>query len=168
MPALALMLGAMWLFDKPGARYAFLSGIVYALAIQTRFTSLFLFVYFALDTVLSPKKIRSLAFLLAGAAVAIAPYLIWIRWNYGSFFFPFVQARRIVTEWTAPVPAGFYWEALLEVFPYSMWLFFGAGVLLPVARWAAYERTDEDGTTLTGSTGLGDQTRRQFVLLMWG
>src|SRR5256885_275690 len=76
MPALALMLASMWLFDKPGARYAFLSGIIYALAIQTRFTSLFLIVYFVLDAILSPKKIRSLAFLLAGAAVAIAPYLV--------------------------------------------------------------------------------------------
>ena len=168
VPALALMLAAMWLFDKPGARYAFLSGIVYALAIQTRFTSLFLFVYFALDTVLSPKKIRSLAFLLAGAAVAIAPYLIWIRWNYGSFFFPFVQARRIVTEWTAPVPAGFYWEALLVVFPHSMWLLFGAGVLLPVARLAMVGRTGEGGRRLAGLAGLSDQTRREFVLLMWG
>ena len=168
VPALALMLASMWLFDKPGARYAFLSGIIYALAIQTRFTSLFLIVYFVLDAILSPKRTRSLAFLLAGAAVAIAPYLVWVRWNYGSFFFPLVQARRIVTEWTAPVPAGFYWEALLEVFPYSMWLFFGAGILLPIARRAMHGRTDEDGKTVTGSTGLSDQTRRQFVLLMWG
>ena len=167
MPALALMLAAMWLFDKPGARYAFLSGILYALAIQTRFTSLFLIVYFALDAVLSPKKIRSMAFLLAGAAAAIAPYLVWIRWNYGSFFFPFVQARRIVTEWTAPVPASFYWDALLQVFPYSMWFFFGAGVLLPVARRAMDRRTGEDGGRLTGLAGLSDQTKRQFVLLMW-
>src|SRR5260221_1817237 len=74
----------------------------------------------------------------------------------------------MVTEWTAPVSAGFYWEALLEVFPYSMWLFFGAGILLPIARRAMHGRTDEHGTTLTGSTGLIDQTRRQFVLLMWG
>ena len=168
MPALALMLASMWLFDKPGARYALLSGIIYALAIQTRFTSLFLLVYFALDAVVSPKKIRSMAFLLAGAAVAIAPYLVWIRWNYGSFFYPFVQARRIVTEWTAPVPGSFYWEALLQVFPYSMWLFFGTGVLLPVARWATCRRTGEDGERLTGLAGLSDQAKRQFVLLMWG
>src|SRR5439155_5599341 len=76
IPALTLMLASMWLFDKPGARYAFLSGVIYALAIQTRFTSLFLIVYFALDTILSPKKIRNVAFLHAGAAVAISPYLV--------------------------------------------------------------------------------------------
>src|SRR5258706_11979315 len=44
MPALALMLAAMWLFDKAGARYAFLSGIIYAFALQTRVTLLFFFV----------------------------------------------------------------------------------------------------------------------------
>ena len=168
MPALALMLASMWLFDKPGARYAFLSGVIYALAVQTRFTSLFLVVYFALDTILSPKKIRSLAILSAGAAVAVAPYLIWIRWTYGSFFFPFAQARRIVTEWTAPVPGSFYGDALLQLFPYSMWLFFGAGVLLAVAHGAMQRRAREDGGRLTGLAGLSDQTRRQFVLLMWG
>ena len=117
MPALGLMLAAMWLFDKPGPRFAPLAGAVYALAIQTRFTSLFLIFYFGLDAILSPKKMRNLAFLLAGAAAAITPYLLWVRWNYGSFFFPFVMARRIVTEWTAPVPARFYWNALPEIFP---------------------------------------------------
>src|SRR5439155_24788107 len=110
---------------------------------------------------------RSLAFLLAGAALAISPYLIWIRWNYGSFFYPFVQARRIVTEWTAPVPAGFYWEALLEVFPYSMWLFFGAGVLLPVAQGAMQRRAREGGGRLTGLAGVSGRTRRELGLLTW-
>jgi 4-amino-4-deoxy-L-arabinose transferase-like glycosyltransferase len=136
MPALALMLAAMWLFDRRGVRNAFLSGIVCALAIQTRFTSLFLLVYFALDAALSSGKIRNLAVLLAGVAVAIAPYLAWVQWHYGTYFFPFVHARMIVTEWTAPVPAALYWEGLLRMFPYSMWLFFGAGILLPAARWA--------------------------------
>src|SRR6266446_2379059 len=79
-------------------------------------------------------------------------------------FFP----RRIVTEWTAPVPAGFYWEALMQVFPYSMWLFFGAGVLLPVAHGAMQRRAREDGGRLTGLAGLSARTRREFVLLMWG
>src|SRR5262245_5857999 len=158
VPALALMLAAMWLFDKPGARYAFLAGAVYALAIQTRYTSLFLVVYFALDAVFPPRKIRSLAFLLAGAAVAIAPYLVWVRWHYGTFFYPLVQARRIVTEWTAPVPAGFYWDALPQIFPYSMWLFFAVGILLPLSRRTMFPRAGENG-------GLDEEIRRLLVLL---
>jgi 4-amino-4-deoxy-L-arabinose transferase-like glycosyltransferase len=168
MPALALMLAAMWLFDKPGARYAFLSGVAYALAIQTRFTSLFLLVYFALNVIFFPKKIRSLSLLIAGAALAIAPYLVWVRLTYGTFFFPMVQARRIVTEWTAPVPARFYWEALLQVFPYSVWLFFAVGISLPLARWAMHRVADKAGGRSAGPAGPSDPTRRQLVLLIWG
>jgi 4-amino-4-deoxy-L-arabinose transferase-like glycosyltransferase len=168
MPALALMLAAIWLFDKPGSRFALLAGAVYALAIQTRFTSIFLIFYFALDATLSPKKMRNLPFLLAGAAAAITPYLLWVRWNYGSFFFPFVMARRIVTEWTAPVPAKFYWNALIEIFPYSMWLFFGVGALLPVVLWAMRRRNGGDARPLAAISESSGQTKRQIVLLLWG
>ena len=153
MPAVAFMLAAMWLFDKPGPRFAILAGAAYALAVQTRFTSLFLIVYFALDASLSPRKLRQLAILVAAAGVTIAPYLIWVRWNYGSFLFPFILARRIVTEWTAPVASGFYFDAVLEIFPPSLRLFFALGLLLFVIRWHA---------------ALGSQTKRQLVLLMWG
>jgi len=153
MPAVALMLAAMWLFDKPGPRFAILAGAAYALAVQTRFTSLFLIVYFALDASLSREKLRQLAILVVAAGVTIAPYLVWVRWNYGSFLFPFVLARRIVTEWTAPVASGFYFDAVLEMFPPSLRLFFALGLLLFVMRWPA---------------ALGSQTKRQLVLLMWG
>jgi 4-amino-4-deoxy-L-arabinose transferase-like glycosyltransferase len=149
MPAVAFMLAAMWLFDKPGPRFAILAGAAYALAVQTRFTSLFLIVYFALDASLSLKKLRQLAILVVAAGVTIAPYLIWVRWNYGSFLLPFVLARRIVTEWTAPVAARFYFDAVLEIFPPSLWLFFALGLLSPVMRWAG-------------------QAKRQLVLLVWG
>jgi 4-amino-4-deoxy-L-arabinose transferase-like glycosyltransferase len=168
MPALALMLAAMWLFDKPGPRYAVLAGAVYALAIQTRFTSLFLVVYFVLEAVLSPKKLRNLVLLLAGAAATITPYLLWIRWNYGSFFFPFVWARRIVQEWTASVPPSFYWYALTVIFPISMWLFFGIGVLLMLERWSGSRRNRNGAASLSPPPGVDDQTRRQIVLLLWG
>jgi 4-amino-4-deoxy-L-arabinose transferase-like glycosyltransferase len=149
MPAVAFMLAAMWLFDKPGPRFAILAGAAYALAVQTRFTSLFLIVYFALDASLSLKKLRQLAILVVAAGVTIAPYLIWVRWNYGSFLFSFVLARRIVTDSTAPVAARFYFDAVLEIFPPSLWLFFALGLLSPVMRWAS-------------------QTKRQLVLLIWG
>ena len=153
MPAVALMLAAMWLFDKPGPRFAILAGAAYALAVQTRFTSLFLIVYFALDASLSREKLRQLAILVVAAGVTIAPYLVWVRWNYGSFLFPFVLARRIVTEWTAPVASGFYFDAVLEIFPPSLRLLFALGLLLFVMRWNA---------------ALDSQTNRQLVLLTWG
>ena len=154
MPAVAFMLAAMWLFDKPGPRFAILAGAAYALAVQTRFTSLFLIVYFALDASLSLKKLRQLAILVVAAGVTIAPYLIWVRWNYGSFLFPFVLARRIVTEWTAPVAPRFYFDAVLEIFPPSLWLFFALGLLSPaMCRAMRYQ---------------SEGTKRQLALLMWG
>lgn len=168
MPALALMFAAIWLFDKSGPRFALLSGLGYALAIQTRFTSLFLFVYFALAATLSPKRMRDLAVLLAGAAAAVTPYLLWVRWNYGSFFFPFSLARRIVTEWTAPVPGSFYWKALIEIFPLSMWLFFGVGALLPVAGWVLPRLNGDGAGPRPPVTELSDQIKHQLVLLVWG
>ena len=167
-PAAGLMLAAMWLFDKPGARYACLAGIVYALAVQTRFTSLFLIVYFVLDTAFSPGKFRNLTILLAAAAAAMIPYLAWAQSRFGSFYFPFAHARRIVTEWTAPVPAGFYWDALVQVFPPSLWAFFGAGVLLPVARWAMSRRAGEPHRPWIVFAAMSEQGKRRAVLLLWG
>jgi len=167
MPAVAFMLAAMWLFDKPGPRFAMLAGATYALAIQTRFTSLFLIVYFALDASLSLKKLRQLVILVVAAGVTIAPYLIWVRWNYGSFLFPFVLARRIVTEWTAPVPARFYFDAVLEIFPPGLWLFFALGLCSAVVRWGL--RYHSEGETVSAqNAALSSQTKRQLVLLMWG
>src|SRR2546429_1923063 len=137
MPAVAFMLAAMWLFDKPGPRFAILAGAAYALAVQTRFTSLFLIVYFALDASLSLKKLRQLAILVVAAGVTIAPYLILVRWHYGSFLLPSLLARRIVTEWTAPVASGFYFDAVLEIFPPSLRPFFSLWLLLFGMRWNA-------------------------------
>src|SRR5207302_7812944 len=167
MPAVAFMLAAMWLFDKPGPRFAILAGATYALAIQTRFTSLFLIVYFALDASLSLKKLRQLVILLVAAGITIAPYLIWVRWNYGSVLFPFVLARRIVTEWTAPVPARFYFDAVLEIFPPSLWLFFALGLCSPVTRWGSRYRSEGEAVPAE-NPGLSSQAKRQLVLLMWG
>src|SRR5215470_1083367 len=104
MPAVALMIAAMWLFDKQGSRYAIVSGVVYALAIQTRFTSLFLLAYFVVDTLFFPRNIRRLAAFLAGAAAAMIPYLSWAQSNFGSAFLPFIQARKIITQWTEGRP----------------------------------------------------------------
>jgi 4-amino-4-deoxy-L-arabinose transferase-like glycosyltransferase len=167
MPAVTLMLAAMWLFDKPGARYALLSGVMYALAIQTRFTSLFLLAYFVLDTAFSPKKIRNLALLVSGSAGAMIPYLIWSRWSFGSVFFPFAQSRKIITQWTAPNQASLYASALGQIFTYSTWLFFLAGILLPLAQYGMHRRTGAEPPP-TSRVGLNDRGKRRAVLLIWG
>jgi len=165
MPAVALMISAMWLFDKPGSRYAIISGIVYALAIQTRFTSLFLLTYFVVDSLFCPRNIRRLAAFLVGAAAAMIPYLSWGLWNFGSAFLPFIQARKIITQWTAPTPPSLYTGALLQIFPYSTWVCFGVGILLPIARWV---RTSSPRHANRPPFTRNTQSKRRTVLLIWG
>ncbi len=167
MPAVALMLAAMWLFDKSGAPFALLAGVAYALSIETRFTSLFLMLYFLLEVALSPRKFRQLVLLGVGAAASLGPYLIWLKWKYDSFFYPFVLARRIVQEWTAPVPARFYFEGVRGIFPLSLWALFALAVLLLVLLWIALARSPGSAVSAENAESL-DQMKRQTTLLIWG
>lgn len=165
MPAVALMLAAMWLFDKPGARFALLAGVAGALAVQMRFTSLYLAVYFALDVATSPYKLRRAVVAMLAAAATLLPYLIWIRWNFDSFFYPFELARRIVTEWTAPVPSRFYIDALPGIFPPSTWIAFALGVLAPFARLVRPGK--EAASREPTRPGPSQAGKRTLVLLLW-
>lgn len=164
-PALTLMLAAMWLFEKPGARFALLSGVAYSLAIQTRYTSIFLIVYLVLDAIIAPRKLRQLVLMGVAAAATLAPYLIWIRGTFGSFLYPFVFARRIVNEWTAPVPAVFYLDALVEIFPVSVWILFAVGVLVPLVRRLRRNRADRKPDD---TAPVRNERKHWFVLLAWG
>jgi 4-amino-4-deoxy-L-arabinose transferase-like glycosyltransferase len=167
MPAVALMLAAMWLFDKRGARFGLLAGVAYGLAIETRFTSLFLLLYFLFETALSLKKTRHLLFLGAGAAASLAPYLIWLKWKYGSFFYSFVLARRIVQEWTAPVPATFYLQGVREIFPFSLQVLLAVAVALLVLQSLARARTQNPTESGASAESL-DKIKRQATLTIWG
>lgn len=164
-PALTLMLLAMWLFDKPGERSAALSGVAYSLAIQTRYTSIFLVVYFVLDAIIAPRKLRQLILMGAAAALALTPYLIWNQWTFGSMLHPFLLARRIVTEWTAPVPALFYRDAIIEIFPVSVWVLFGIGIIVPLATRMRHQLADG---VPTDTHAVRHANKRLFVLLAWG
>jgi 4-amino-4-deoxy-L-arabinose transferase-like glycosyltransferase len=168
MPAVALMLAAMWLSDSTGTGAAFMAGIASALAAQMRFTSLFVFVYFAADAFFSGLKFRRLLWLLAGAVVAMAPYLIWVRWNYGSFFHSFALASRITTEWTAPVPARFYCAAIPQIFPVSMLALFACGLVATFVEWARSDRVSRDTGLISGFANLDNRTGRVLALLAWG
>jgi 4-amino-4-deoxy-L-arabinose transferase-like glycosyltransferase len=167
MPAVALMLAAMWLFDLSGKGSALLAGVTYALAIETRFTSLFLMLYFLLELAASPRRLARLVLLGVGAAATLAPYLLWLKSRYGSFFYPFVLARRIVQEWTAPVPASFYFDGVRGIFPLSMW----AAVLLAVVSLLAHaEERMRDGAAAEPAEREAARSRvtRQLTLLVWG
>lgn len=167
-PALTLMLAAMWAFEKPGTRFLLLSGALYALAIQTRFTSMFLVVYFLLQAIVVHRKPGQLGWWAAAAAAAIAPYLVWARWNFGSFFHPFVRGRQMVTEWTPLVPAAFYWEALGTVFPSIVWPLAALGLLGPLVRAFAERRSAGIGPSVATDVAPAEALRRELVLLVWG
>jgi 4-amino-4-deoxy-L-arabinose transferase-like glycosyltransferase len=167
MPAAALMLAAMWLFDGSRASSALLAGVAYALAIETRFTSLFLIVYFLLELAVRPKRLARLVLLGAGATVTLAPYLVWLKWQYGSFFYPFVLARRIVQEWTAPVPASFYFEGVRGILPISLWASVAVTVLL-LGRLAAARGPGARELPAAASHDAHGQVSRQITLLVWG
>jgi 4-amino-4-deoxy-L-arabinose transferase-like glycosyltransferase len=168
MPAVALMLAAMWLSDRTGSRSAFVAGIASALAAQTRFTSLFVFVYFAADSVFSGAKFRRLLWLVTGAAIAMAPYLIWVRWNYGSFFYPFAFASRITTEWTAPVPASFYFVAIAQIFPASTLALFAVGLVATAIEWSRPGPGGHGAGLISRFANLDVRTARVLALLAWG
>jgi 4-amino-4-deoxy-L-arabinose transferase-like glycosyltransferase len=157
-PAVSLMLAAMWLFDRPGPRSALLAGVVFALAIQMRYTSLFLASYLVLDAVVTRRKLRHLMLAGAAAALGIAPYLLWNYSRFGSPVFPFELAKRIVREWTALVPPVFYLHALTEIFPMTVWALFALGIaeLLRSRSCAA------------GRSARSVEDKRQIVLLAWG
>jgi 4-amino-4-deoxy-L-arabinose transferase-like glycosyltransferase len=160
-PAVTLMLAAMWLFDRPGARSALLAGVVFSLAVQTRYTSLFLALYFVLDVIATQRKLPHL--LLAGGAaiLVVAPYLLWNYLRFGSPVFPFELAKRIVREWTALVPPVFYFRAMREIFPLTVWALFVFGIADLLWRLAS-------GNSGAGRRADLGQDKRQFVLLTWG
>ncbi len=168
MPAVALMLGAMWLFDRPTTRSAFVAGVSCALAALMHFTSLFVFGYFAADAFFSGFKWRRLFWLAVGAIVAISPYLMWTRRNYGSFFYTFAFASRITTEWTAPVPARYYVHAILEIFPASVLALFAVGLVATFMEWRQSERASEGAGLISRVANLDRRSERILALLAWG
>ena len=133
-PAIALMLACAWLFDQPRTRFALATGVVFALAVAMRFTCIFFVFYLMLDALVPPRKLRQLFLAGCSAAATIAPYLLWNYERFGSMLFPFKLASRIVHEWTAPVPAVFYWHALGELLPPTAWLAFAFGLWAVAAR----------------------------------
>lgn len=168
MPAVTLMLAAMWLFDLPGVRSALLAGVVWALAVEMRFTALFLFLYFLLEVGFSIGKLRRLLLLGAGTAVTLAPYLIWLKSKYGSFLQPFVHADRIVREWTAPIPASFYFDGIRGIFPLTLWIALMIGVAVLARHWFMASRRIHDAEDSSGTPDSFHDVKRQTLLLIWG
>lgn len=168
VPAVALMLAAMWLFDRPRLASALGAGVTSSLAVQTRFTSLFVLTYFAADSLFAGVRWRRLVCVAAGALVAIAPYLLWMQWTYGNALHGFEHARRITTEWTAPIPAGFYFDALTQIFTASLAVLFAVGVVAAAAHGIRAARVVGTRRWHAALAAHGGRVTRVATLVAWG
>ncbi len=168
MPALAFMLCAIYLFWQKNKMPVFLSGVFYALAIETRFTCLFLVVYFFLSILAFPKKIKDSVYFLAGTVITLLPYLIWIQYQYGNFpYYPFIHARNMVTKWAAHVPLTMYFEGLLEI--YTPLIIFG--FVISIGMLVFQTRTElvkVRGFFIHKYNALTNESKHKLILLVWG
>ena len=168
MPAVTVILAAMWLFERQRGRDDFLSGLVFALAILTRYTSTFFGLYFLLTALATPHRWRGLLPFAGGALAGLAPYLFWSWRRFGDPLYPLAHARRIVTEWTAPVPADLYLQGLFSVFPLAVVLLFALGTAVLAAGVLRLHRNHPDmGAKLAA---LRDEAalRQGLILLATG
>src|SRR4029077_20051063 len=89
------------------------------------------------------------------------------KWKYGSFFYTFVLARRIVQEWTAPVPATFYLRGVREIVPFRLQVLLAVAVALLVLQSLARARTQNPTESGASAESL-DKIKRQATLTIWG
>ena len=125
-------LAAIYFFTKE--RF-FISGILLGMASLTRFLQLFVFIAVIISILISGKKNinhnknkAKLAKILAGFAVASAPFLILNYILYGNAFFPFLQQVSLSKNsgWFNYHPISYYFlELFKENFLYLLSIFAG-------------------------------------------
>lgn len=115
IPAVFFSLFALYLLihHKP-----LLSGVFIGLAFLTKFPAGIFLVAFVLPLLLK-KDIRSSAFIIAGFFIPLVPYFVFNHFMYGSFFFPLIQASRIIRQVVGcnilrPQPWFFYIVQILK------------------------------------------------------
>lgn len=168
MPAVTVILAAMWLFERRRGRDDFLSGLLFALAILTRYTSTFFGLYFLLTALSTPRRWRSLLPFSVAALAGLTPYLVWSWHRFGNPLYPLAHARRIVTEWTAPVPAGLYFDGLFIVFPFAVLVFFALGAAVLAGGVLRLYRDDAAMRTRLAGLRQDAPLRQGLILLAWG
>ncbi len=165
-PSVSLMMASLFLFTKWNKTSLFFSGVLYVMAILTRFTSLFLLVYFILLLIVFQKRIRESIPFFFGALLSILPYLSWARVNYGSFLYPFVQARRIIMEFSPYAPPSVYFHGLIEIFPVIALIGLSTAVgkmVFTMSRLAGRKKTLRERLAI-----LDDPLKHEIVLFLWG
>ena len=166
-PAVSLMTASLLLFTRGRKSSFFFSGVLYSLSVLTRFTSIFLLVYFALFVIVFRKNIKILVPFFLGAVLCMLPFLAWAQYNYGSFLFPFVHARRVITEWSGYIPPSVFFHGIREIFPLIVSVGLIAGIVKIVVSLSR-QLARSDRTLLERLSGLDDTLRHELLLLSWG
>jgi hypothetical protein len=164
-PAISLMMGSLFFFSKRNKTSLFFSGALFAMSILTRFTSMFLAVYFALFILVFRKSVKECLFFFMGAVLCILPYLAWAKINYGDSLFPIVYARWVIMM-SPYVPPSTFFYGLGEIFPWVVLI----GLLLWVVMFtaAASKHVFRGGKLRERLAGLDDSFKHEFVLSLWG
>jgi 4-amino-4-deoxy-L-arabinose transferase-like glycosyltransferase len=169
-PALTLTLISFCLLlkglatDKP-AWFA-LAGFLTALAGLMRFTSLITVFVFPLYLIWPRRRWVSGGLFAMGLALGFGPYLLWSRFEYGSFFFTLQEARRNVGG--SVEPWGFFIHNFDSIFP---WLSL-AGVGLWIVWWLLHAsdagaRAAVQSAPGQGSGGIVPRVASDLILGWW-
>lgn len=168
VPVLTAILAAMWLFERGRPRDDVLAGVLFGVAILTRYTATFFGFYFLLAALAAPGRWRSLPAFGAAAAATLAPYLYWNWRHFGDPVFPMAHARRIVTEWAAPMPVDLYVQGLSTIFPAVLWVLFAVGLLALLADLARSWRRHANRGAWLASLRRSPPLRQGIILFAWG
>ena len=118
-PAVTLMMASVYLYSRSDGKSHLGSGIMFGISVLTRFTSLFLVVFFALQLLLTIRQESSWKRMLLfsiGSAAVLVPYMSWAYVSFGDFAYTFKLARHIIIEYLPYVNPSKYYYAFFEIF----------------------------------------------------
>jgi hypothetical protein len=131
MPSLTFLIIATYFFIfNKNKIYQFISGLFFAIAILTRFTSLIVVIIFFIYLLIKNKKqllnLLEYRYLVFGAIVALLPYFIWAQINCGFFLAPFILANKGILHSMEPLwyylANTFVFFPIIVVFGLSLFL----------------------------------------------
>jgi len=166
-PAIMLMMGAIFLFTRRNPHSLLFSGVFFSLAVLTRWSSMFLILYFFLYTLAFRTRISEIIAFAIGSSLTILPYLIWAHLHTGFFLYPIMHARRIIMEWSLYVEPLIFFQAIVEIFPVVM--FVGLGAALVYLLTSAIKTIKvSPGRLMEKVEFLNVKVKHMVILLVWG
>jgi Dolichyl-phosphate-mannose-protein mannosyltransferase len=165
-PAVSLMIASLYFFSRSSPLSFFVSGLLFAGASLTRFSSVFLAVYFALWVASSPSKLKGPVPFAGGALAGFIPYWIWVQIRYGFFLSTFMEASRDVSVWDPYNPPALFFRAIPKIFPAVVLL--SAAVAAALVAAELIGRKGAAGHRVALKASAGQRLVHRLALLAWG